>query len=549
MANYSLDPTDPNLSLSDRLKLSRDMVTDPTLRAQLDQNYPLAPQPVSALPAVAPTGGAPTGDTSTETPTSSGADAQAQQMMQMFQELLGPDNKNIDPKLKKSAIAALDQLNPLKPKESIGDPTIGEFLTGKKNQGGILGTGIQPIDVLAFALAAGMTSRLPQAQAIATTMRIAQLPSQIRARQGQAVKDYLGAVQTELGQERQMAALKQQQQANAMQFMKFTKSWSDDQRRRAMLNMIKSGKFKLDTDEGRAAATEAGLTTAEIKAIHPLTTSKPGSVGAEAERQAQILGYPSYADVPTSMKPEIEAAIKKREDERIKQGQIRLDLMARAGERSQGRLDILNTKTLSNLVDINGRSALADDSITQSANPTQTAKMKGYHYLSEPRLHQYQASLIALTQLKRLEDTGEKLFKGVDKGANLGNAIALRGQAILGDAGVRGFQTLLLETLPSNAIASGMVAGRLSEKIITTIEKPLMPNMTDTYASFKEKIGKLRQRLKNNRDIVWGMGSSPEAMGLSDGGGLGTGNKTRAVKPAGTWNPKTNSIDFIEKAK
>jgi len=70
------------------------------------------------------------------------------------------------------------QKKPTKP-ESYGGAGIGSFLFGE-DKGGIFGTGIQPVDVLAFALGSAITSRMPQDKAIATTMAMAKMPSQFR---------------------------------------------------------------------------------------------------------------------------------------------------------------------------------------------------------------------------------------------------------------------------------------------------------------------------------------------------------------------------------
>jgi hypothetical protein len=84
----------------------------------------------------------------------------------------------------------LDQVNPLKPKQSIGGGTLGTLIHGE-DKGGIFGTGIQPVDVLAFALGAAITSRMPQDKAIATTMNIAKMPGQFRESQENAAKEFL----------------------------------------------------------------------------------------------------------------------------------------------------------------------------------------------------------------------------------------------------------------------------------------------------------------------------------------------------------------------
>jgi hypothetical protein len=84
----------------------------------------------------------------------------------------------------------LDYLNPLKPKKTIGT-NIGKHLGMGDNAGGILGLGIQPIDLLAFAAGAAVTSNLPQDKAMAMTFQIAGLPKAFRDNQEQAARKFI----------------------------------------------------------------------------------------------------------------------------------------------------------------------------------------------------------------------------------------------------------------------------------------------------------------------------------------------------------------------
>jgi len=84
----------------------------------------------------------------------------------------------------------LNQINPMIPKKTYG-PDIGSAIGMPANSGGILGLGIQPIDLLAFAVGAGLTSRMPQDQAMAWTMKIAGMPSAFRNNQEAAAMKWI----------------------------------------------------------------------------------------------------------------------------------------------------------------------------------------------------------------------------------------------------------------------------------------------------------------------------------------------------------------------
>ena len=109
------------------------------------------------------------------------------------------------PKDAKAVTSGIDEvlsyLDPLKPKQNYG-PNIGKSLGMGDNAGGILGLGVQPIDVLAFALGAAITSKMPQDKAIATTMMMASLPKQFRdgqeANARKFIDDKLQAINAEI---------------------------------------------------------------------------------------------------------------------------------------------------------------------------------------------------------------------------------------------------------------------------------------------------------------------------------------------------------------
>lgn len=92
----------------------------------------------------------------------------------------------------------LSQRNPMTPKQTYG-PDIGGMLGMPANSGGILGLGIQPIDVLAFAIGAGLTSRLPQDQAMAWTMKIAGLPKEFEDSQAKDAMRFIQQLQANVG--------------------------------------------------------------------------------------------------------------------------------------------------------------------------------------------------------------------------------------------------------------------------------------------------------------------------------------------------------------
>lgn len=86
----------------------------------------------------------------------------------------------IGPKMVQQVLKEAQNLDPPK--------LIGPDVFGR---GGIMGTGLEPIDVLAFAIGAAVTSRLPQNQAIERTFQIASLPSVYKQNQRKAAQDFV----------------------------------------------------------------------------------------------------------------------------------------------------------------------------------------------------------------------------------------------------------------------------------------------------------------------------------------------------------------------
>jgi len=504
LAQYSLEATDPNMSLEDQKKMFEQYYS-PELKQNLDQTYGQQRNVMPQAQPTAPQETQPIGaeGTSVQGPTQPPGD--------IIQALLGGKNDIVDPKMQKALVEALDQTNPLKPKETIGNPKLGEFLTGVKGgNGGIMGTGIQPIDILAFALGAAITSRMPQDKAIATTMAIAKMPSQLRDTQAKAVQQYIGNVSKTIQEQLQEAALQEAHLGNLEKLTKLTQGFSLEQRRQAFFSMAQAGKVDLTSTEGRTAALAAGMKPEELNAIAKLKTdSKPANVGAEREAHAQMLGYEHYFDATPQEKAQIEQQVKAREDQRLAQDQQRLQLIERGQDISKGRLELQQAKTLSQAVNINGKVALADNTVLKADNPMQASAKAGYRYLPITQLQKLQATNLALTQINRLEQLTNKLFAGVSKGENLVNYFKLNGQRKLGDADSREFRTLLFESLPVNAQASGLTAGAAGKLGIIKIEKEIMPNDSDTAESVVRKYKQLRQRFHNGREIYFGNGIDP----------------------------------------
>jgi hypothetical protein len=115
----------------------------------------------------------------------------AQQTVQQQSQATGekPKRKDVQAQLDEYQ-GLLDQMNPMKPKQSIGSGAIGSMLYGE-DKGGLFGTGIQPVDVLAFALGAAITSHMPQDKAIATTMSFAKMPGEFRDYQDKRAQEFI----------------------------------------------------------------------------------------------------------------------------------------------------------------------------------------------------------------------------------------------------------------------------------------------------------------------------------------------------------------------
>jgi len=110
---------------------------------------------------------------------------------QLTQSVAGPEAKPKDQQAVSSSIGdVLSYLDPLKPKQSYG-PNIGASLGMPQDAGGILGLGIQPIDLLAFAAGAALTRNMPQEHAMNMTFRIAGMPSEFRKSQEENARKFI----------------------------------------------------------------------------------------------------------------------------------------------------------------------------------------------------------------------------------------------------------------------------------------------------------------------------------------------------------------------
>lgn len=190
---FSLDPSARKSSMADDMTQRRQYLAQvaPEVAAQLP---PLpgqaAPQPgaASAGPGTAP-------QTDLSQVLRQIAQPLAQQLASQ-QVQPSPDGKPPSPRTQANAQAgAMEQiqalladLNPLQQKKTYG-PDIGKALGMPPNSGGILGLGFTPIQAILFAVTAGLTSRLPQDQALKTTMAIASLPEELRSKQEKAIRD------------------------------------------------------------------------------------------------------------------------------------------------------------------------------------------------------------------------------------------------------------------------------------------------------------------------------------------------------------------------
>lgn len=266
----------------------------------------------------------------------------------------------------------------------------------------------------------------------------------------------------------------------------------------------------------------------EVRAQFMKTDKQPTMTNEDKQRDilAKGKGYTSFAAIPD---PKIQDAI---ESDRVKRyktdpGVTIVNARSDAYENSRERYTKwertnapVTPDKMNNYVTLTGQSPTNDPRIKDpsDASPVNLGKA-GYRYLPESRLKPFQSGLQALTQIERIEAAGKKLFQGVGKGQNMLNAANLKAQQFLGDPDVREFNTLVLETMPTLALQSGLSAGRVGDQIIENIEKPMMPNNTDTIESFNRKIAVLKQRVHNNVKVSYGLGVPAHLVGDISGGG------------------------------
>jgi hypothetical protein len=189
------------------------------------------------------------------------------------QAAAGPTAKPKDQQAAQAGVAEiLSPLNPLEPKKLYG-PNIGESLGMGPNAGGILGLGVQPIDVLSFALFAGLTSRMPQEQAMKMTMWGAGLPKAFRDNQEKQALEFLKAKQTEANTMLSQGNLQMRQQEHALnselknlQMLKQLEGLDAISKRKVILDGIQKGEIDVSTQTGRAIALSA-LKPEEIKSL------------------------------------------------------------------------------------------------------------------------------------------------------------------------------------------------------------------------------------------------------------------------------------------
>lgn len=169
----------------------------------------------------------------------------------------------------------------------------------------------------------------------------------------------------------------------------------------------------------------------------------------------------------------------------------------------------VSDEKISEWTDINGRTPLQDAQFKTAGERTADKLIAaGYGPVPRERRTQLNAANTALVDLGTIEKQGTALFKGVKPGDNLGNALKLRGQQVLGEEGARNFERVLLRALPTNAIATGLTPGSFRGVKILEMEKAIMPNLTDTEASFKQAVQESRRRLEVNRRVAFGAGVS-----------------------------------------
>lgn len=92
----------------------------------------------------------------------------------------------------------LDSINPLKPLPQYGPQGFGRALGMPENAGGILGLGVQPIDILGFAIGAALGRGQSPEAAMKTAMWGASLPRAFRENQEKNALEFVRAKQNEL---------------------------------------------------------------------------------------------------------------------------------------------------------------------------------------------------------------------------------------------------------------------------------------------------------------------------------------------------------------
>src|SRR5262245_59476293 len=141
-------------------------------------------------------------------------------------------------------------------------------------RGGIMGTGVEPIDVLAFALGAAITSRMPQDQALATTMQIAQLPNQYRKNQQDAARSFIGNI---VGMTNAETGVQNAQNAQAAALLSQLKVMRQLQFTNMLTQRLGGGQPLSEIEQKQYAvmAHQAGMDAATIKEL--LLTPDVGS--------------------------------------------------------------------------------------------------------------------------------------------------------------------------------------------------------------------------------------------------------------------------------
>jgi len=195
MANGILDPNDFTIAPNDMRSLQDRMLE---LRRSLPESLqmPIGGQPQQTQQEQA--------NQSLGDRIAAAATALAQQSTQAQSQKTGekPSRKGVQQQLDEYQ-NILDQVNPLKAKQSIGSGTLGQLVTGQ-DQGGILGTGVQPVDVLAFAIGSAIAPKNSSLyRRLGIAMKVAQLPSQFRKFQEDKIKEFgqgvLHGVNAEIG--------------------------------------------------------------------------------------------------------------------------------------------------------------------------------------------------------------------------------------------------------------------------------------------------------------------------------------------------------------